>query len=74
MASGPGNYFDAEGLYNDCLAFMPEIEAVLAKLEASLYELVQVSVFLVSAFSANDGEFLDPKSISEKGYYFETIL
>jgi len=46
MATGQGNYFDAESLYNDCLTFLPEIEAVLAKLEASLYELVQVITFL----------------------------
>ncbi len=56
MASGPGNYFDAESLYNDCLAFMPEIEAVLVKLEASLYELVQVrplafETFMTAAFT-----------------------
>ena len=41
-ASPQGNYYDAVGLYNDCLAFLPEVEAVVAKLEASLLELVQV--------------------------------
>jgi len=42
-SSPQGNYFDAVGLYNECLLFLPELEAVVAKLEAALLELVQVS-------------------------------
>ena len=41
-SSGAANFYDAVGLYNDCVAFLPEIEAVISKLEASLFELVQV--------------------------------
>ena len=37
-----GNYYDAVALYNECLAFLPELEATVAKLEAALFELVQV--------------------------------
>lgn len=43
-SSGAANFYDAVGLYNDCVAFLPEIEAVISKLEASLFELVQVKV------------------------------
>ncbi len=45
-ASPQANYYDAVGLYNDCLAFLPELEVVVAKLEAALLELVQVLMHL----------------------------
>lgn len=41
--SQQANFYDAIGLYNDCIIFLPEVEAVISKLEASLFELVQVS-------------------------------
>jgi hypothetical protein len=46
-ATSQANFYDAIGLYNDCLAFLPELEAVISKLEASLFELVQVKHYFI---------------------------
>ncbi len=54
-ASPQVNYYDAVGLYNECLLFLPELEAVVAKLEAALLEIVQVFYIKASGITTKKG-------------------
>jgi hypothetical protein len=51
-STSQANFYEAVGLYNDCVQFLPELEAVVAKLEAALFELVQVKNPVLPTFLA----------------------